>query len=365
MKFGLLYELQMPKPWTERSEYNCFWEAMEQIILAEEVGFEYVWFVEHHFLTEFAHSCAPEVYLGALSQRTSKIRLGHGVVLLPINHPIRVAERIATLDILSNGRAEFGTGRSSSGYQLTPFGSNVVDARPAWDEALSMIPRMWSEEVFSYHSDRFQIEPREVWPKPIQKPHPPLWLACSQPDSFAMAASKGLGALCFTVGEPGELERRVQIYRDAIREADPVGGYVNEHIAAFSLGITLESDREARELGLPAATWYFANARDRLSKDWQDEVFIPENYRYNADRFFQEDQYREDADPNQLIENGTFCIGNPDNSIKTIEKYESVGVDQFMVCMQSGRIPHDKIMESIRLYGKHVIPHFKLKENGR
>ena len=363
MKFGLLYELQMPRPWTDDSEYNCFWEAMEQVVLAEEMGFEYVWFVEHHFLTEFAHSCAPEVYLGALSQRTSKIRLGHGVVLLPVNHPIHVAERIATLDILSNGRVEFGTGRSSSGYQLTPFGSDVAQARPAWEEELSMIPRMWSEEVFSHHSDRFQIEARQIWPKPLQKSHPPLWLACSQPDSFAMAGQKDLGALCFTVSKPGELEQRIQRCRDAIKDPEPVGGVVNEQVAGFSLGICLESDREAREIGGPAAMWYFGNARDRLSRDWRNETFVPEDYKYTADQFFTEGQFATDSDPNQLIDNGTFCIGDPDSCIKAIEKYEAVGVDQFMSCMQAGRIPHERIMESIRLYGKYIIPYFKEKES--
>src|SRR3954471_24779905 len=124
MRFGLFYEHQMPRPWEDGGHEKLLGNALDQIELADRVGFDYVWQVEHHFLTEYSHSSAPEVFLGAVSQRTRRIRIGHGVVLLPMpyNHPIRVAERIATLDILSDGRVEFGTGRSGTPAELEGFG---------------------------------------------------------------------------------------------------------------------------------------------------------------------------------------------------------------------------------------------------
>ena len=227
MKFGLLYELEMPKPWDPKKEREIFHEALEQIVLAEEMGFEYVWMVEHHFLTEFAHSSAPEVFLGALTQRTSKMRLGHGVVLLPVNHPIRVAEYVATLDIMSNGRVEFGTGRSGTPYQLTPFGTELKDTRPMWEEALDIIPRMWTEEVFSHQGTYYNIAPREIIPKPVQDPHPPIWVAASQVETFKMAGEKGIGALCFTLGEPGALGQRGTDLQGGHRQCQ-AGGQVHQ-----------------------------------------------------------------------------------------------------------------------------------------
>ncbi|HBZ71841.1 MAG TPA: LLM class flavin-dependent oxidoreductase, partial [Deltaproteobacteria bacterium] len=178
MKIDLLYEIQIPKPHDERSEYRAYWEAMEQIELADRMGFSTAWAVEHHFLTEFAHSSAPEVFLAAVAQRTQRIRVGHAVTLLPypFNHPIRVAERIGALDIVSNGRVEFGTGRSSA-YEQEGFEVAPDETREMWQEALEMIPRMWSTEEFSHDGKYFRIPRRNVVPKPIQKPHPPIWVA--------------------------------------------------------------------------------------------------------------------------------------------------------------------------------------------
>ena len=200
MKFDLLYELQMPKPHDERSEWRCYQEALEQIELADRLGYDTVWEVEHHFLTEFAHSSAPEVFLAAVAQRTKRIRLGHGVVLLPhrFNHPIRVAERVAALDILSDGRVEFGTGRSSQ-FEQAGFEVDTDLSREMWQESLEMIPRMWTEDPFE-HAGRFvTVPPRSILPKPLQKPHPPIWMAATSPQSWEIAGRNGIGILGLTI----------------------------------------------------------------------------------------------------------------------------------------------------------------------
>ena len=364
MKFGMLYELQIPKPWDTKSEPDVFKEALEQVVLAEEMGFDYMWIVEHHFLTEFAHSCSPEVFLAAVSQRTSRIRLGHGVVLLPVNHPIRVAEYVATLDIVSNGRVEFGTGRSGTPYQLNPFGVDINDTRGMWEEALSIIPRMWTEEVFSHEGTYYNIPPREVIPKPVQKPHPPIWVACTQLETFKLAGERGIGALCFTIGNPGELQNRIQAYRESIKTANPVGKFVNNQVSAFTIAYCDENNQKGREIGGNAGVWYFNHSRTRHSSDWAgvDPASVPKDYEYHLQRENYEAHRRADSSPEELIDNGSFCAGDPDACIRIAERYESFGIDQLMPIFQAGGIPHEKVMKSIRLFGKHVIPHFQEKE---
>lgn len=374
MKFGLLFELEMPKPWSPTKEREIFHQALQQIVLAEEMGFEYVWFVEHHFLTEFAHSAAPEVFLGALSQRTTTMRLGHGVVLLPVNHPIRVAESVATLDIMSNGRAEFGTGRSGTPYQLAPFGVDLKDSRAMWDEALHIIPRIWTEEVFSYKGTFYDIPPREVIPRPVQDPHPPIWVAASQVETFQMAGERGIGTLCFTLGDPAQLGVRVDAYRDGISKAKPVGKFVNNQIGGFTVAYCDESNKKGREIALEAGLWYLGTARSRYDNEWAgvDIDSMPEDYKYHNPHASKrnvgygiEAQTSTDINPENMLDNGTFCGGDPDACIKTAERYEEQGIDQFLPLFQAGHIPHEKIMNSIRLFGKHVIPHFRDKEKKR
>ena len=181
MKFGLLYEMEMPAE-MGASEYDIFWQAVEQVKLAEQVGFDYVWAVEHHFLEGFSHSSAPEIFLATVAQHTRTIKIGHGVCLLPIpfNHPARIAERTATLDIYTNGRLQVGTGRSITMEELGGFNISPDDSKPMWDEAVHEIPKMWTQHEYEGHEGTyFTMPPRVVVPKPLQKPHPPMWMACT------------------------------------------------------------------------------------------------------------------------------------------------------------------------------------------
>ena len=221
MKAGLIYEIESIKPHAADHEYRVFWETMEQIELADRLGFDSVWTVEHHFLNEFSYSSAPEVFLACVTQRTKQIRVGHGVAVLPFSHPIHVAERIAVLDIMSNGRVEFGTGRATTMDELLGFGVRPEDTRPRWAEAVEAIPRMWREDPFTMHGKYWTVEPPvSVIPKPIQKPHPPMWVAATNPTTFELAAERGLGVLCFTLGvELAQVSERINIYRDGNQEA--------------------------------------------------------------------------------------------------------------------------------------------------
>src|SRR5437763_1865755 len=212
--------------------------ALEQSELADRLGFDYVWEVEHHFLEEYAHSSAPEVFLAAASQRTKRIRLGHGIVALPpaYNHPARVAERIATLDLVSDGRVEFGTGETSSQMELGGFGVPRDEKRAQWDEALDVITRMFVEEPFAGARGRHvNMPPRNVVPKPQQKPHPPLWVACSRRDTILLAAHKGMGALSFAFIDPEEAAKWMHDYETTLAErCVPVGAAVNPQVACVT-----------------------------------------------------------------------------------------------------------------------------------
>src|SRR3989449_5765382 len=232
MKFGIFYEHQLPRPWEAGSEYRLLHESLDQIELADGLGFHTAWEVEHHFLEEYSHSSAPEVFLAAASQRTSRIRLGHGIVQVPqeVNHPARVAERAATLDLISGGRVEFGTGEGSSQMELGAFGVDRVEKRAQWEESLDAITRMFVEQPFAGYEGRWiSMPPRNVIPKPKQRPHPPLWVACSRRETILTAAQRGLGALSFAFVEPEAAKEWVDSYYELIASdrCVPAGFAVN------------------------------------------------------------------------------------------------------------------------------------------
>lgn len=361
MKFGLIYELQRPKPWDETSEYETYWEAVEQIVAAEEAGFDYVWEVEHHFLTEYSHSSAPEVFLSAVAQHTEKIRIGHGVVLVPppFNHPARVAERVAALDIMSKGRVDFGTGRSITEAELGGFGIDPPDSRGMWEEALHEIPKMWvNEEYPGYEGKYFSMPARSVWPKPVQDPHPPMWVACTQPESFTIAGRKGLGVLAFGVGGPGAVQDSVKLYREEIKTApEQVGEFKNEQVAAASILYCADSQEDAQRNGFPAAFWYWSQTAV-LFQPWKGKKV--EGYEYYTDLARDENIMKDmTSEESAGARERAICIGTPDRVIEGVQTYKDVGVDQLILFAQAGKIPHKNIMESIRRFGREVIPAFR------
>ncbi len=356
MRFGLLYEIAAPQPWGEDTVANCFWEALEQVKVAEAAGFTHVFAVEHHFLDAFSASSAPEVWLAAVAQHTTTIRIGHGVRLLPFtyNHPVRAAEMAATLDIMSKGRLEFGTGRSASAIELEAFGIDPAVTRAQWDEALHMIPKMWTQDEFSWDSPTFKFPPRNVLPKPVQKPHPPIWMSGTQPESAVLAGERGVGFLHFAVNDPARLPQMVTAYREALGRAQPVGAFVNDQFAAFTILFCGEDDDQAIARAGEAAAWY-ANvvelvyaALGSLSPD--------ESYVWYRDRMEREEHRARNI--HDLIETNCCVVGGPRRCIEALEWYASQGVDVMLFLVQAGSIPHADICESLRRFGREVIPHF-------
>ena len=284
MKFGYFSQLQMPKPWRENGEILLYKEAMEQAVYAESVGFQYYWQTEHHFYSEIGHSSSPELFLAALAQRTSTIRLGLGVVVLPCNHPYRVVEYVSTLDHLSDGRVEFGTGRGASPYHIEAFGITSEQSKELWNESLNVISSMFLNDPFpGWQGKWYQDLPqRHLVPKPVQKPHPPLWMACTQEDTFQLAGDLGLGCLVNTLGGTHKTRSLIETYYRAVENATPAGHFINKQVVASTIGFCGENDAEARQKGAEVAGWYLEQSRKRFTLEWSgvDPNLVPEDYQF-------------------------------------------------------------------------------------
>jgi alkanesulfonate monooxygenase SsuD/methylene tetrahydromethanopterin reductase-like flavin-dependent oxidoreductase (luciferase family) len=239
MRFGVFYELQLPRPWKEGDERNLFHEALEQVALADRLGFDYAWEVEHHFLEEYSHSSAPEVFLAAAAARTKSIRLGHGIrqVIPNYNHPARTAEGLATLDIISDGRVDFGIGEGATRLELGGFRIPAKEKRAMALEAAEQIANMMVLEPYpGFEGKYFAMPCRNVLPKPVQKPHPPIWMACTNRDTIRIAAQNGVGALAFSFLDREEAKHWADIYYGIIKSdaCVPLGHSVNANLAMVS-----------------------------------------------------------------------------------------------------------------------------------
>ena len=370
MKFGLFYQIQVPKPWNEDSESKRIFEALDQIVYAEEMGYDSVWFSEHHFRPVWSHNSAPDLTLAAVSQRTSRIRLGVGVVLAPIHHPLHTAVRMATLDILSNGRVDVGLGRTGYPYQLTPFGTKLEDTRGMWEEFAQVLPRIWTEEVFSHEGKYYQIPPREVLPKPIQKPHPPLWSACSSETTTRTAAELGLGALVGSEGGPDKVGEVLQLYQQALKAATPSGVAPNSQNALMTAGFCHEDPKVVDGRGTELIGWYLDQQRERARLVWQgvDPATVPPDYQgyYERDMKLAAGPHPGDATAAETVKKGTsFCVGTPEQCIKFFELYEEMGVEQVFLLSAIGPASHEEVMNTLTMFGKYVIPHFRAKEEAQ
>jgi len=370
MKFGLFYQIQVPKPWDEQSEAKRIWEALDQIAYAEEMAYDSVWFSEHHFRPVWSHNSAPDLTLAAVSQRTKKIRLGVGVVLAPIHHPLHTAARMATLDILSNGRVDVGLGRTGYPYQLTPYGAKLEDTRGMWEEFAQVLPRMWTEETFSHEGEYFQVPPREVLPKPIQKPHPPLWSACSSESTTRTAAELGLGALVGSEGGPEKVGEVLELYQKALKSATPRGVSPNSHNAMMTAGFCHEDPKVIDGRATELVGWYMEQQRERARLVWHgvDPVTVPPDYQgyYERDMRLAAGPHPGEATPSETIEKGTsFCVGTPEQCIEFFESYEAMGVEQVFLLSAIGPQKHEEVMNTLTMFGEHVIPHFRAKEKAK
>lgn len=374
MDFGVFCSAVVgPRPW-EESEPERFRQDLEMGVKADEVGFDSFFAPEHHFLEEYSHNAASHLTCLAVGMRTERIRLVTGIMNLcaPINHPVRVAEQIAMIDIYTNGRIELGTGRGSGSTEVNSWGLRNEETKGYWEEAIRAIPKMWTQDLFSHEGEHFSVPERNVLPKPLQKPHPPLWVTATNPDTIERAGRMGLGVAVFSFQSPQALEPLVEAYKKAIADPDPISEVVNDKFLTIAPLLCLEDgdrarDWHARRANLTTAHFsvYFdtvpeiaarladeprpipqTRLRELIAEAAKDPDLVPP-FPATAD------------DPNALIESG-LCVGDPEQVKRAIQNYADVGVDELgMIPRTSWIEPQEMILESLEVTGRDVLPSFR------
>jgi alkanesulfonate monooxygenase SsuD/methylene tetrahydromethanopterin reductase-like flavin-dependent oxidoreductase (luciferase family) len=353
MEFGIFSQMHVP-PWDD--EHDRFLRELEVSQAVEAAGFKYNWAPEHHFLQHYSHQPAPEVFLSWVAARTKRLHVGTAItnITAAVNHPARVAERIATMDHLSEGRVEFGTGRGSSSAEWGGFAiPSAAETKPMWRESLEQIPRMWLDQPYSYEGKYFRMPERNVLPKPYTRPHPPMWLACSSPPTFAECGELGLGALCFTFGTPSEIAELIRAYKEGIQRCKkPIGGYINNNIAVTTNMFCLPDGDEARHL--------YANAKvERFTEyffQWLDSIPRPKGLPKEGPIGPLPATTTEQLKAGLAA--GGRQIGSPEEIIPVIQMYEDLGVDQLIYAPLTLTIDQKHVLRSIETFGKHVLPKF-------
>ena len=359
MEFGIFNSLYCPNsavaagPDPALVEHTRLLDEVTWTRAADRAGFKYTWATEHHFLEEYSHLSANESFLAYLAGVTENIHLGSGIINItpPVNHPARVAERVAMIDHLSGGRFEFGTGRGSSTTEQAGFGIEDPELTKAmFDEALPQIVRMWQEEDYSYEGRFFSMPPRNVLPKPLTRPHPPLWVAAGNPSTFEKAGRMGLGVLCFGISDPEAIKPLIEMYKTAVQDADPVGGYVNDNVMVTTQMLCLEDGARAKQIATEMTTGYHTSNLFRYLDTFPRPEGIPE-----WPNLIPEPTLEQIA---QSVERGLMAIGTPEEVERCVAKYEATGADQLVFGMLSTTMPVEVAIEAVETFGRHLIPTF-------
>ena len=373
MKFSIIYEAQMVDT-SRANEQAVFLQIVEQAKLAEAMDFDCIWCVEHTALTQYAHMSAPETVLAFIAGATSRIHVGHGVVCLPpaMNHPVKVAERIATLDILSQGRVHFGVGKGGTQQEAGTFGYDLDALQPMIDESMYLIPKIMVQDEIEHDGEYIKIPKRPIHPKPFQNPHPPMYLACTRENTLIAAGSRGIGALVLGFSGPDEIAKKNAIYREAFRNRKPedqVGFRPTEHLAALCAATVLDDRDKARRIGLRGqrffaesiAYWYQGGPKPTVDEDLtaeQQEAILAEEKKQVV-AYLSEEQI---PIGDEHLSNYTVAqdaYGTPEDCIRYVQRLIDAGADEILFIFQMGGIPHEVIIETIRNIGEKVIPHFR------
>jgi alkanesulfonate monooxygenase SsuD/methylene tetrahydromethanopterin reductase-like flavin-dependent oxidoreductase (luciferase family) len=366
MELGLLYEIEAPQPWAgshpwgqRTAERMAYRDSLQQIALADQKGFETVWLVEHHFREGRSHMPCSEAVLGALSQITKSIKLGFGVTLMPHEfiHPARVAEKVATVDLLSGGRVEWGLGRSTPMEQIA-FGVDIPRSKEKVLAAARTVVGMWDQEYYEEHSEFLDFPKRMVTPKPYQFPHPPVWMAASSADSARLAGENALGLLCFSILQPlSKLKPLVDLYREAQARAKPLTGVRTDKVGIYTLVHCAESRGKFEQNRLWDSMWWWYTTVAQFSLKWELSHLTPEE---QARAFpLLDKQARGDFDIIQFDKEDMVIVGTPEECLAKFLKYEEAGVDQVLCYTKFGYLPHEAVMRSIELLGDYVIPELR------
>jgi luciferase family oxidoreductase group 1 len=350
MEFGMLHLFENP---IGKTEEQIVREQFDLMRAAEDLGFDSIWPAEHHF-TEYGYCASPAVTLAAMASVTKRIRLGTGVVVLPFNHPIRLAEDYAMLDLMSGGRVDFGVGR---GYQPNEFQGFQIDqtkSRGIFNESLEIILQAWTQERVNFKGVHYQFVDQPVRPKPLQKPHPPVWIASLSEATFPMVGKWGFNLLCAPVfGFQGKAADDLIVkYRNALR----AGGYdpATRRIGALCMVYCAETTEQARREFADPVLWYYRTISKYVAPPvGQGPIHGYELYTKTRD-------LAAHITWDQLLEAGAVICGDRDYCVEQIQKVsERFGVSLFLCWTRLGGLDHRKVLRSMELMHKYVIPHFK------
>jgi len=367
MKFALFYEIPVARPWDAGAEHRAYKETLEQAVYAEKCGWDAFWTVEHHFLEEYSHCSNPEVLYGAIAARTSRIRLGYGVRLMPkpYNHPVRTAESVAVLDLVSDGRVDFGTGRSATRPELEGFGIDPRETRAMWQEAIEHVVACWTNDEVSFSGRHWSLPKRRVLPKPLQQPHPPIFGATSSEEGHVQVGELGLGLCSFAVGlPPSEVKKKIDLYRSGLaRCTKPLGRWINDQAATFTMALCAPTRDDAWAAARESFEWY-PKAGARLIgtlAGWMAETKRElGNYAYAGEMAKLDGAGALDLlKLEYLASSGACVLGTPEDCVAACRAYEAAGVDLLLCLVNPYKIPHASVMQTIELMGAHVIPRFR------
>ena len=358
MEFGLFMNGYLPGPASRdsQSEHKMLMREIDYAIHADAFNWKYVWFGEHHALTEYSHMSAPEVAIGYVAAKTSRIHMGTAIMGLSprANNPVRGAERAAMLDHITDNRFEWGTGRGAGSHEIASF--NILDknsTKAEWEEVIHQIPRMWEQRDYMYEGTSFTVPtPHNVLPKPYGPGHPPIWVACGNPQTFTSAGELGIGAIAFNFDPIHTLKGRVETYKEGIANCtDPVGQYVNDNIMMTNAVICLKDRKRAREIAMSAGRGYLYSMvclyHDTMPKKEGAPVWPEPPFQIKTEEIL-----------DQLIENGSILCGTPEEVAEQLSKYQEVGCDQVVFGFPPEGAEHEEILEMIELFGDQVIPEF-------
>jgi alkanesulfonate monooxygenase SsuD/methylene tetrahydromethanopterin reductase-like flavin-dependent oxidoreductase (luciferase family) len=349
MQFDLFYEVASP-PQLGKTEAQTYDDVLAEIALADMLGFRRAWLVEHHFMRGYSHASKPELLLAALSQRTRNIRLGHAVIPLPLHHPVHIAERIATLDVLTGGRVEIGIGRGVSPLEYSVFGTPIADSRTLVEESLAILRKSFRPGPVSYHGRHFHLDALDLVPRVVQRPHPPLWTAAVSPETFPWAAARNLGVLAGPFKPWFMVKEDLRTYRDAWRgPGAPRTG--------MTLGVLCLTDRKrAHAIAEPAFKWFYGELL-RTTLPLLEKLYPSYEQIHELGRFRQLMKLGIDFGLADFA--GLTVVGNPDDCIGKLQKYAASGVSNILCAFGGGAVDSSIVRESMTLFAREVIPAFQ------
>jgi alkanesulfonate monooxygenase SsuD/methylene tetrahydromethanopterin reductase-like flavin-dependent oxidoreductase (luciferase family) len=356
LEFGLFmggYVPQSMRDTNPDAEHDRIMSELRLCEVGDQHNWKYAWFTEHHFLTEYSHISANEILMPYLAGRTERIHVGSGIINItpPVNHPARVAERVAMLDHVSGGRFEFGTGRGSSSTEQRGFGIEDPElTKDMFDEAISEFRKMWADDTYAFDGKFFSLPERNVLPKPYVKPHPPLWVAAGNPETFEKAAKMGLGVICFTGGTPEKMAPLIETYKKHIVNAEPVGEYVNDNIAITTSFMCLEDRDQARNYMASSGNGRQQTLVFHYLDTFPKPPFVPEWPTEIPDPTVEQIE--------KGFQSGAAIVGTPDECAAGIQKWVDVGVDQLIMGPSGSTYPHELLERTVKLFGDEVIPRF-------